>query len=202
MYVIISGTVSNNPAIYTYIDNLQFLDSASSSSATKLTTSVLNVDFNDGTVGSAYTNSKWKQYAWSGSSYSSVSSKMNSRKPASSPLVALACGNTTYKYVYNEGGSALGTANHLSIDLGNWYNNLGPIHYRVAIVKSSNQTIYLAGSEDTFASLALTGGNTMKTLSFNFSSVSIKSVIIFARYDGADNYLYMDNVVLANCSVS
>ena len=202
MYFIISGSVSNNPAVYTYIDNLQFLDSASSSSATKLTTSVLNVNFDDGSVGSAYSNSKWKQYAWSGSSYASVSGKMNSRKPASSPLVALACGNTTYKYVYNEGGSALGTANHLSIDFGNWYNNLGPIHYRVAIVNSSNQTIYLAGSEDTFASLALTGGNTMKTLSFNFASTSIKSVLIFARYDGADNYLYMDNVVLASCNVS
>ncbi len=202
MYFIISGAATNNPAVYTYIDNLQFLDSASKSSATKLTTSVATVDFDDGTVGSAYTSSKWKQYCWTGSKYETTSGKMNSRKPANSPLVALACGNSTYKYVYNEGGSALGTANHLSIDLGNWYNSLGPIRYRVAIVNSSGQTVYLAGSEDTFASLALTGGNTVKTLSFNFSSVSIKSIIIFARYDGADNYLYMDNIRLASCSVS
>ena len=202
MYVIISGKYDTYPTIYTMIDNVRLLDSASSSSASKLTTPVLDLGFEDGTVGTTYVNAKWKQYSWTGSAYASVSGKMNSRKPASSALVSLACGNSTYKYVYNEGGSALGTANHLSIDLGNWYNHLGAVKYRVAIVNSLNKTIWLAGSDDTFASLALTGGNTMKTLSFNFASVSVKSIMVFARYDGADNYIYMDNVRLASCSLS
>ena len=160
-----------------------------------VTTEVLKLDFEDGAGTGGYTNSKWTQYRWDNSAYVAASGKMNSRTNGSK-IVNMYGGWTTYKYIYNEGGSALGTANGLSVRVGNYYVADKAIKIRVAVVTENGDEIYLWGEKSAFYSMPYTGANTMITVSASFETASIKSIMVFVRYESGDNYLYVDDITL------
>ena len=201
---IIKGTDSSNAAIYTYFDNIRLLSSGSSS-ATKLTTAVRSLEFNDGTAWESYTNSAWKKYEWTNGSYQASSKnllqcQLDRNEGAMNKVLSMYCGYNAYKFTYNEGGSNLGKANHLSIDLASWTSGVN-INYRIILIDSNNNEIFLAGSSTGYATLTPTSKPAMRSLSFNFSETTIKSIVIIAQA-GDNANLFADNIYLSKSSVS
>ena len=201
---IVSGSDSSYAAVYTYIDNIKLIDSANTS-ATKLTTVVKNFEFNDGTAGSAYTgDGKWKQYSWKDNGYQAISGNIQCHTDRSegavNKVLGLYCGYNAYKFTYNEGGSALGSANHLSIDLASWSSGSN-INYRIILIDSGGNEIFLAGSSNGYATLTPTSKPAMSSLSFNFTAVSVKSIVIIAQ--ASDNVnLFVDNIYLSKSTLA
>ena len=201
---IVKGQDSSYAAIYTYIDNIRLLSSGSSS-ATKLTTGVSNLEFNDGTAWASYTNSSWKKYEWTDGAYKASSKdllqcQLDRNEGAQNKVLSMYCGYNAYKFTYNEGGSALGKANHLSIDLASWSEGVS-INYRIILIDGNNNEIFLAGSSSGYATLTPTAKPTMRALSFNFAETNIKSIVIIAQA-GANANLFADNIYLSKSSVS
>ena len=201
---IIKGLDSSYAAIYTYIDNIRLLSSGSSS-ATKFATSAANLEFNDGTAWASYTNSAWKKYEWTNGSYQASSKdllqcQLDRNEGATNKVLSMYCGYSTYKYTYNEGGSNLGKANHLSIDLASWSSGVN-INYRIILIDSNNKEIFLAGSSTGYATLTPTTKPAMRSLSFNFAETTVKSIVIIAQA-GDNANLFADNIYLSKCTLS
>lgn len=189
MYVTIKGTVSGNPAAYTYIDNFQFSTNSASTGKSKLTGK--EYGFNDGTIGSNYTASGYKAYKYGGSGFEENPNvlKIESGRKA----LSLYCGGTTTKMTYNVGGSVLGEFNHFAIDIG---TEASSVSYSIELVTESGSSIYVAGGEEYRATLSNTdGANGMKTVVFNFASTKIRSIIVYASESTGNGHLYMDNIV-------
>ena len=189
MYVTIKGTVSGNPAAYTYIDNFQFSTNSASTGKTRLTGK--EYGFNNGTVGSNYTASGYKAYKYGGSGFEENPNvlKIESGRKA----LSLYCGGTTTKMTYNVGGSVLGEFNHFAIDIG---TEASSVSYSIELVTESGSSIYVAGGEEYRATLSNTdGANGMKTVVFNFASTKIRSIIVYASESTGNGHFYMDNII-------
>ena len=201
---IVKGSSGNGAAVSTYIDNIRLVSSGSSS-ATKLTTARTNLEFGDGTAGASYTNGKWKKYEWTNNAYQASSKDIlqchsDGNTYTNNLVLGMYCGYNAYKFTYNEGGSNLGTANHLSIDLASWTSGAN-INYRIILIDSNNNEIFLAGSATRYATLTPTDKPAMRSLSFNFAETTIKSIVIIAQC-GANANLFADNIYLSKSSVS
>lgn len=195
MYVTVKGSNSNGPAVYTYIDNFQF-STATCGSATKSRITTKELSFDDGTTGSAYTNSSWKQYQYGSGTYQSTTGKI--QVIGSEKRLSLYSGYNTYKITYNEGGSSLGTMNHFAIDLGG--DSGTTVSYRIELLTTSGSTIYVAGGASYSALLGNTAGaSNLTTLNFNFAATAIKTITIYASTSG-DGHLFMDNIILSKLS--
>ena len=190
MYVTVKGNYGGGVDAYTYIDNFQFSTANSSTSKTKITTK--EVDFNNGST------TGWKQYKYQSNTYVSAGDVSISNASDKDRVLNLWAGGNTYKFTYNEGGSSLGTVNHLSIDLGGDSGDTS-LKYRIEIVTKSGSTIYAAGGEDFMASLSSPGGiSSLQTVNFNFTATEIKSIIIYAT--SASGHLFVDNLILTKLS--
>ncbi|HCU56493.1 MAG TPA: hypothetical protein DIC18_04090 [Clostridiales bacterium] len=191
MYVTVRGNHGEGADAYTFLDNLQFSTATcSSANAVKITTK--EVDFNNGSA------SGWKQYTYQSNTYVSAGNVSIATASDKDRVLNLWTGGNTYKFTYNEGGSSLGTVNHLSIDLGGDSGDTS-LKYRIEIVTKSGSTIYAAGGEDFMASLSSPGGiSSLQTVNFNFTATEIKSIIIYAT--SASGHLFVDNLILTKLS--
>ena len=153
------------------------------------------INFEDGAGSGNYVNSSWTQYMWDGSAYVATSGKMNSRNNGTK-IVNMYGGYTTYKFIYNEGGSSLGKANKLTARVGNYFVNSAAIKIRLVVTDMNGTDHYLAGASGSFYDFPFTGSNTMISVSYEFAEMEVKSITVFVRYEGADNYLYVDDITL------
>ncbi|MBP5177323.1 MAG: hypothetical protein ILP02_01925, partial [Clostridia bacterium] len=127
--------------------------------------------------------------------YEATSAKMNSRSNGSK-IVNMYGGWTTYKFIYNENGAVLGKANGFTARVGNYFVEDKAIKIRVALVAEDDSMVYLYGTQSGFYDFAYTGANTMVKVEKTFDEINVKSIIIFVRYESADNYLYVDDITL------
>ena len=166
-------------------------------------TEVFKLDFEDGAGSDKYVNSDWTQYKWDSdnSKYVAITgNQMNSRTNNNSKIVNLTSGYyTTYKFVYKETNTtSLGTANGLSIRVGQWYAGESAIlKIRVAIYGENGEERYPYGTKSGWFDMPYTGSNTMKIETKTFDDINVTSFAIFVRYEAnANNYLYLDDVTL------
>lgn len=106
----------------------------------------------------------------------------------------------TYQFTYNAkleaGEDGLGTANSLSMKLGNWWSNAQVINLKVYVTDMSGNKHYVCGDASTYYQFAKT--TDLVSFSWDFESISVKSITIVAQSAVQDStYLYVDDIVLA-----
>ena len=157
----------------------------------------INLDFEDGTAGSAYTNASWAQQYYD-NGWKSTSGKMNCREKGGTKVVNMGADSYARKFIYTP-ALPIGPVNHLDIDFGNYFNeSAGAIKYKISIIDNAgNATRYIAGDANNFATIAYESVSALKTLHFDFDlAVGAKLQITTQRSGSTDTWLYMDNIHL------
>ena len=190
--ILIKGSKDNRDC-YTYFDNFQF-STATCSTATKTRITAHENTFADWTGWSLYKKEWGPESSGSYAKVGSLPEIISNKDQNVDNTVNFWPGYDTYKFVYNESGSSLGTVNHLSIDIGGDKNV--ETRYSIEIITTSGEKITLiGGGADVSAALASPNGiSSLTTLSFNFTEKAIKSIIVYAYVP--NGHLFMDNLFL------
>ncbi len=211
IYFTTSGANANYSQKAYYLDNLKLLggNSAIPTSAEELNPPTpdpvdLYMDFGTYTSNASYSNASWTQYVGN----NPASGQMNVREGNTSgnAVVNMYADTNVRRYAYNYGGSTLGLASYFSVKLGNYFNS-GAINYKIVIVDTEDNEIYIAGSAGAYETLAKEGSNSLgsrvfTTLQYNFPETAVKYFYFVTNMGSGTNYLYMDDLKLNNTDIA
>ena len=154
----------------------------------------LLIDFEDGAgvSGASYDNDKWSQEKYQDDAWKSMSGQMNSRTKVTKVANVVGTSVTT-RYTYSDGDS-LGLANHLSIEMGNYWDPKQPISMKLILIDKSGNSIYLLGSQNDWNSVPV--GETLVKSEFSFDEAEIAGIRIVLKNASGNYYLYLDNIEL------
>ena len=162
----------------------------------------VSLDFEDGAGSGGYTGAHWtgETYNWDSATSTGTwnpqgTLQMNSRKDkAGSKIVNMGANASTMRFFYSP-EFPTGPVNHLSVDLGNYFNAAKEIQYKISIIDGSGNAKYVVGDANNFASLAYAGSTdaVLNTFEFDFD-LCVGYKIQITTKASAQTYLYMDNL--------
>lgn len=151
------------------------------------------IDFEDGNTGNKYTNPLWTEYKYT-TAWEKVTCDMNARSKVTK--VANIVGGYGYsnKYIYNEGGSSLGTVNKITYQLGNYFDPKTTVKVKVSLLSKDGTQTYILGDASNWYELAYQ--DAMYDFEKEFATpieVTSFQITINSSYNG-NQYVYMDNI--------
>ena len=162
-----------------------------------------NLNFSDGTDGSYYQESHWKESKYTGSGatgwsdYVAPTDMRGKVDKNGNKVVNMHCGTGAKNFLYTP-DLPFGPINHLSVDLGNyWGSSSGTLRYKISILNANDEVVkYVAGDSSNWATLAkdTSNGNLCTNVEFNFNLVVGYKLRITTSMESGEAYLYMDNL--------
>ena len=192
-------------------DNLMTVESVEGAMASALSASLTgktvkhsasaNLNFSDGTDGSYYQESHWKESKYGNSGWSDYAAPTDMRGKVDkngNKVVNMHCGTGAKNFRYTP-DLPFGPINHVEVDLGNyWASSPGELRYKISILGSDGSTVqkYVAGDGNNWATLAkdTSNGNICTTMSFDFDLCVGYAIRITTSMASGEAYLYMDNL--------
>ncbi len=163
----------------------------------------VNLDFQSLT-GEEYNGTDWKQENLQGSNWAEIGGQMRIRQNVTNNNVLnmYTYKDNCYRYTYVGDGNGLGKANYFSIDLGNYYQTPSDVKIKIMLVDSESNVHYLLGTVDEYFVLSSTKGTNgeqnLVTYEYNFDQIAVVRFVIEIKGTNGNQYVYMDNVKLAN----
>lgn len=199
--LISKGNIGNGPETDLFFDNisLDYVKTPESAHVSHFTHgNLVSIDFEDVTTGKQYTSPKWIAETYKNNGWTTTSGQMNAREKNSSKVVNMAAAYTTNRFTYKD-GNYIGLVNYVSIDLGNYYNPLQPLQYKL-ILKRGNSSYYLAGSENAFETLPVT--EALERFEFILSKPFYATSFVVVVKSSSSQYLYTDNIIIGYHDIS
>ena len=162
----------------------------------------ISLDFEDGIVNNNYRESHWSESKYENNAWVEVNPivHMNSKLDKNDNKVVNMYADTLARNYLYTADLPTGPINHLSVDLGNYWNDAtGDISYKIALIDAAGNKTYLAGSANSWATLAkdTSDGNICTPTAFDFALMSACKIQFTTKTTGTDSkaYLYLDNLV-------
>ena len=181
-----------------YVDDITLTNSTNPEVVQKL-------DFEDGTAGIAYADttmsSMWKRQVYKMGDKTGSNLSMNCRNEQNngaslSNKVVNFVSTSSYKRFTYSTGNVLGSFNHLSLWVGNYYSGTTDIQFKVSVLDENSAETWVIGDASNYVTVA--PGTGMNIYDGEFARKNVKAIRVYVKSASDNKYLYIDDLALDN----